>query len=161
MSEKIDEIRSIIVNKKAFHDFVIMQKVEAGISLKGTEVKSIKTAKISITDGFGVISTGEFYLKNVHISKYPFGNRINHDPLRIRKLLLHKGEIIKLGSKIKEKGFTFVPLRVYEKKGIIKIEMGLAKGKRVYNKKDDIRKKDEMRDLKRNFKLSNLSGKLK
>ncbi|HEB30928.1 MAG TPA: SsrA-binding protein SmpB [Spirochaetes bacterium] len=161
MSKKNDEIRPILVNKKAFYDFDISQKVEAGISLKGTEVKSIKSGKISITDGFGIITNGEFFLKNVHVSKYPFGNRINHDPLRTRKLLLHKSEIIKLGVKIKEKGFTFVPLKVYEKKGVIKIEMGLAKGKRVYNKKDDIRKKDEMRDLKRNFKLSNLSGKLK
>ena len=161
MSEKKEEIKSILVNKKAFHNYEIIQKVEAGISLKGTEVKSIKSGKISISDGYGTISNGEFFLKNVHISTYPFGNRINHDPLRIRKLLLHRGEIIKLGSKIKEKGFTFVPLKVYEKNGIIKIEMGLAKGKRVYNKKDDIRKKDEMRDLKRNFKLSNLTGKLK
>jgi SsrA-binding protein len=161
MSEKKDETRSILVNKKAFRDFDIIQKVEAGISLRGTEVKSVKNGKISVSDGFGIVKNGEIFLKNVHISKYPFGNRTNHDPLRIRKLLLHKREILKLGAKIKEKGFTLVPLKVYEKKGIIKIEMGLAKGKKVYNKKDDIRKKDEMRDLKRNFKISNLSGKLK
>ena len=161
MSEKKDESRSILVNKKAYRDFDIIQKIEAGISLKGTEVKSIKSGKISVSDGFGVIKNGEIFLKNVHVSKYPFGNRINHDPLRMRKLLLHKREILKLGAKIKEKGFTLVPLKVYEKKGVIKIEMGLAKGKRAYNKKDDIKKKDEMRELKRSFKTSNLSGKLK
>ena len=161
MSGKNDEIKSILVNKKAYRDFDIIQSMEAGISLKGTEVKSIKSGKINISDGFGIIKNGEFFLKNVHVSKYPFGNRINHDPLRIRKLLLHKREILKLGAKVQEKGFTIVPLKVYEKKGVIKIEIGLAKGKRLYNKKDDIRKKDEMRDLKRDFKISNLSGKLK
>lgn len=161
MEDKKDDIKYIQINKKAYRDFNILQTVEAGIALKGTEVKSIKDGKINFKDGFGYVKNGECFLKNVHISKYPFGNRINHDPLRNRKLLLHKREIIKLSSKINEKGFTLVPLKIYIKRGIIKVEMGLARGKTLFNKKEAIRKKDEIRELKRNFKLTNLSGKLK
>ena len=161
MSEKNVEIKKILVNKKALHDFFVIQTIEAGIALKGTEVKSIKDGKISFKDGFCFIKNGEMFLKKVHINQYPFGNRINHDPLRERKLLLHKKEIIKLDSKVREKGFTLLPLKIYLKNGKIKVEIGLAKGKKFYNKKEDIRKKDELRELKRNFKLSKLSGKLK
>lgn len=156
MSKETSEVKTITVNKKAYQDFSIMHTIEAGIVLKGTEVKSIKNGKISLQDGFGFIKNGEIFLKNVHISQYTFGNRTNHDPVRVRKLLLHKSEIVKLGSRIKEKGFTLVPLKVYVKRGKIKVEMGLVRGKRVYNKREEIRKKDEMRDLKRSFKISNL-----
>ena len=161
MSDQKKNIRQIAVNKKAFHDFFIIQRIEAGVSLQGTEVKSIKRGNINFRDGYCFIKNNEIFLRNVHVGKYSYGNRINHDPLRTRKLLLHKGEIKKLNSKIKEKGYTLIPLVVYEKSGKIKIDIGLVKGKRLYNKKEDIRKKDEMRDLKRNFKLTKLSGKLK
>lgn len=161
MADNKNGIKYIQVNKKAYRDFDILQTVEAGIALKGTEVKSIKDGKINFKDGFGYIKNGECFLKNIHISQYPFGNRINHDPVRDRKLLLHKREILKLSSKINEKGLTLVPLKIYIKRGIIKVEMGLARGKTLFNKKEDIRKKDEIRDLKRNFKLTDLSGRLK
>ncbi len=162
MSEKkTDGTRNILVNRKAYHDFSVIQTVEAGISLTGTEVKSAKEGKVSFRDGFCFIKDGEIFLKNVHISRYSYGNRINHDPDRDRKLLLHKREITRLNSKVREKGLTIVPLRMYEKRGMIKLEIGLVKGKRLYDKKEDIRARDQMRDLKRSFKLSNLSGKLK
>jgi len=161
MTQKTSEIKKIVVNKKALHDFSIVDQFEAGIVLKGTEVKSIKSGKVSLKDGFCFIKNGEMFLKNVHVDQYPFGNRINHDPLRERKLLLHKNEINKLHAKVREKGYTLVPLNIYERNGKIKLEIGLAKGKRLYNKKEEIRKRDEARDLKRSFKLSNLSGKLR
>ncbi len=151
----------ITKNKKAFHDFQIIERIEAGIELKGTEVKSVKAGNINLKDGYAFIKNGEVFLKNVHISQYPYGHSVNHDPLRTRKLLLHKREIIKLSSKIKEKGYTLIPLRAYIKNGLIKIELGLCKGKRIYNKKEDIRKRDQLKELKRGFKLSNISGKLK
>ncbi len=161
MPEKNTEEKVLFTNKKAYHDFTIIQKIEAGISLLGTEVKSIRDRNISLKDGFAFIRSGEIFLKNVHISQYPFGNRMNHDPVRERKLLLHKSEIQKLRSKIREKGYTLVPLRVYLKNGRVKVELGLVRGKRLYNKKEDIRKRDESRELKRHFKASNLSGQLK
>ena len=158
--DKID-IKEISKNKKAFHDFQIVERLEAGIELKGTEVKSVKAGNINLKDGYAYIKNGEVYFKNVHISQYPYGHSINHDPLRLRKLLLHKHEILKLQSKIKEKGYTLIPLRAYIRKGLIKIELGLCKGKRLYNKREDIKKKDQLRELKRSFKLSDISGKLK
>ncbi len=161
MPEKSTEEKVLVTNKKAYHDFTIIQKIEAGISLLGTEVKSIRDRNISLKDGFAFIRSGEIFLKNVHISQYPFGNRMNHDPVRERKLLLHKSEIQKLRSKIREKGYTLVPLRVYLKDGRVKVELGLVRGKKLYNKKEDIRKRDESRELKRHFKASNLSGQLK
>ena len=161
MSDKKSERKKIVVNRKALHDFTIIDRIEAGVVLKGTEVKSIKNGKVSLNDGFCFIRDSEMYLKNVHIDQYPFGNRANHDPMREKKLLLHRNEIKKLHSKVKEKGYTLIPLQVYEKKGIIKFEIGLARGKRLYDKKEEIRKRDEARDLRRSFKSSNLSGKLR
>jgi len=161
MTEQNTEEKVLATNKKAYHDFTIIQKIEAGISLVGTEVKSIKAGNINLKDGFAFIRSGEMFLKNVHISQYPFGNRVNHDTVRERKLLLHKGEILNLYSKTREKGYTLIPLRVYLKGGRIKVELGLVRGKRLYNKKNDIRKKDESRELRRHFKTSNLSGRLK
>lgn len=161
MNNKKNETRTFAVNKKAYHEFNILQKVEAGIVLLGTEVKSTIAGNINLSDGFCLVRNGEIFLKNVHISPYSFGNRVNHDPLRERKLLLHKREITKLGSKVKEKGLTIIPLRVYRRNHKIKLELGLGKGKKLYSKKEDIKKKDTARDLKRRFKTSDLSGKLK
>jgi SsrA-binding protein len=142
------EERTLATNKKAYHDYTVLQKIEAGIALQGTEVKSAKSGNINLKDGFAFIKNGEVFLRNVHISPYPFGNRMNHDPLRERKLLLHKREISKLEARVREKGFTLVPLRVYAKKGRIKVELGLVKGKKLYDKREAIRKKDQSRDLK-------------
>jgi SsrA-binding protein len=161
MADKNTEHKVLATNKKAYHEFTIIQKNEAGISLLGTEVKSIRAGNINLKDGYAFIKSGEVFLKNVHISQYPFGNRINHEPVRDRKLLLHREEIRKLHAKIREKGYTLVPLRVYIKDGKVKVELGLVRGKRLYNKKDDIRKRDESRELRRSFKSSNLSGRLK
>ena len=155
------EEKNITTNRKALHDFHVVERIEAGISLKGTEVKSIKEGNIVLKDGFCNIRDCELFLKNVHIGHYSFGNRLNHEPMRERKLLLHKHEISKLDSKIKEKGLTLIPIRVYVKKGKIKLELGLVRGKRLYNKREDIKMRDEMRDLKRDFKLSDLTRKMK
>jgi SsrA-binding protein len=151
----------ITTNKKAFHDYEVLQKLEAGISLLGTEVKAVKSGNINLKDGYCFVRNGEIFLKNVHIGGYRYANRMNHEPLRVRKLLLHKSEIRKLHAKIKEKGYTLVPLRIYLKKGRVKCEIGLVRGKRLYNKKNDIKKKDMQRDLRESYKTSNLSGNLK
>lgn len=161
MAIKNSEEKTITVNRKAFGDFNLHQRMEAGIALTGTEVKSAKGGKISLKEGFCYMKRGELWLKNVHIAQYPFGNRLNHDPLRERKLLLHRAEIDKLKVKLREKGLTLVPLRAYVKRGRIKVELGLASGKRQFDKRDAIRKKDEVRELGRDFKVSDLSGKLK
>ena len=161
MAQRKNETQTILVNKRAYHDFAVLQTYEAGIALEGTEVKSVKTGEISFQDGFCLIKNGELFLRNVNISQYPFGNLNNHEPLRERKLLLHKGEILKLSSKVKEKGLTIVPLKVYTKNGKVKVEIGLAKGKKLFNKRDDIRKKDEAREMRGSYKSGNLSGKLR
>jgi SsrA-binding protein len=161
MSAQSGEEKIITVNRKAFGDFNLHQRMEAGIALTGTEVKSAKDGKVSLREGFCYLKKDELWLKNVHIAQYPFGNRLNHDPLRERKLLLHRAEINKLKVKLREKGLTLVPLRVYVKRGRIKVELGLASGKRQYDKRDAIRKKDENRELGREFKVSDLTGKLK
>jgi SsrA-binding protein len=159
---KVSMVEDLIVkNKKAFHDYTILERLEAGIVLMGTEVKSIKNRNVTLKDGYCFIQNGEIFLRNVHIGKYPFGNRVNHEPLRERKLLLHKREIHKLYQKIKERGYTLVPLQIYLKNGKIKFELGLVKGKKLYDRKEEIKKKDISRDLKNNYKLSNLSGPLK
>jgi SsrA-binding protein len=143
---------SIIVNKKAFHDFQILEKYEAGIELKGTEVKSCKTGNISLADTFAKIDRGELFLYNVHISPYEHGNRYNHDPKRPRKLLMHKREILKLNQQIREKGNTIVPLRFYLKNGKIKVEIAIAKGKTKGDKRDTLREKHDNLAMKRAIK---------
>jgi SsrA-binding protein len=148
-------------NKKAFHDFNILQRIEAGIALVGTEVKSVKGGNINLKDGYCFVRDGEVFLRNVHIGTYRFANRLNHEPLRERKLLLHREEIRKLHAKIKERGFTLVPLLVYQKGGNIKVEIGLVQGKKLYDKKEDIKKRDMSRDLKERYGSSHLSGNLK
>ncbi len=143
-------------NKKAYHDYFIEEKYECGIALHGTEVKSLRMGKCSIKESFVRIENGEVYVYGMHVSPYEKGNIFNKDPLRVKKLLLHKQEINKLVGKIKEKGFTLVPLQVYFSNGRAKIEIGLARGKKLYDKRDDIAKKDQRRETEREFKVKNL-----
>ena len=161
MAQKEKGEAILVRNKKAFHDYTILQTLEAGVSLLGTEVKSVKGGNVVLKDGYCFIRNGEVFLRNVHIGAYPYAHGMNHDPVRERKLLLHKSEIRKLNAKIKEKGLTLVPLQVYQKYGKVKIEIGLVRGKRLYDKKEDIKKRDMSRDLKQNYRTSNLSGGLK
>ena len=143
-------------NKKAYHDYFIEEKYECGIALHGTEVKSMRMGKCSIKEAFVRIENGEVYVYGMHVSPYEKGNIFNKDPLRVKKLLLHKQEINKLIGKIKEKGYTLVPLQVYFHNGKAKVEIGLAKGKKLYDKRDDIAKKDQRRETEREFKVKNL-----
>ena len=151
-----DSIKLIANNKKAYHDYFIEQKYEAGIELVGTEVKSLRGGKCSIKESFIRIEGGQVYVYGMHISPYEKGNIFNKDPLRVRKLLLHRYEINKIMGKISEKGYTLVPLQVYLKGSLVKIEIALAKGKKLYDKRQDIAKKDIQRDNERNFKVQNL-----
>lgn len=137
-----EEKKIIANNKKARHDFFIDEVFEAGIVLKGTEVKSLRQGKVSVKESFCVIERGEAFIVGMHISPYEFGNRFNEDPLRKRKLLLNRREINKILGKIKEKGNAFVPLTVYIKNGLVKVEVALARGKKLYDKREDIAKKD-------------------
>ena len=149
-------VKLIANNKKAYHDFFILDTYEAGIALHGTEVKSLRMGKCSIKESFIRIDDGDVFIYGMHISPYEKGNIFNKDPMRIRKLLLHKTEIHKLLGKIKEKGMAVVPLKVYLKGSLVKVEIGLAKGKKLYDKRDDIAKKDQQREAQRDFKIRNL-----
>ena len=148
-------IKQIAQNHKAFHDYFVLERFEAGIELFGTEVKSIRMGKCSVKEAFVKIDRGEVYVCGMHISPYEKGNIFNKDPLRVRKLLLHKSEINKLIGKTKEKGMAIVPLKVYFSKSLVKVEIGLAKGKKLYDKRDDIAKKDQKREAEREFKIRN------
>lgn len=141
--------KNIVVNRKAEHDYFISQRIEAGISLVGTEVKSLRLGKANLTDAYASIIDNEVWLINAHISKFDQGSFNNHEPLRKRKLLLKRSEIRKLKFRLQEKGFTLIPLRLYLKDNKIKIELGLAKGKKLYDKRESIAKKDLKRDLER------------
>ena len=152
-----ESIKLIANNKKAYHDYFIEEKYEAGIVLHGTEVKSLRMGRCSIKESFIRIEDGEVYVYNMHISPYEKGNIFNKDPLRIRKLMLHKYEINKLLGKMAEKGYTVVPLQVYFKGSLVKVEIGLAKGKKLYDKRNDIAKKDQRREAEKEFKIRNLS----
>lgn len=149
-------IKLVANNKKAYHDYFIDEKYEAGIELFGTEVKSIRMGKCSVKEAFVKIDRGEVYVTGMHISPYEKGNIFNKDPLRVRKLLLHKNEILKLSGKTAEKGYTLVPLQVYFKGSLVKVEIGLARGKKLYDKRADIAKKDQRRELEKEFKIKNL-----
>lgn len=149
-------VKLIANNKKAYYDYFIDEKYEAGIELYGTEVKSIRMGKCSVKEAFVKIDRGEVYVWGMHVSPYEKGNIFNKDPLRVRKLLLHKNEILKLGGKISEKGYTLVPLQVYFKGSLAKVEIGLARGKKLYDKRADIAKKDQRRELEKEFKVKNL-----
>ena len=143
-------------NKKAYHDYFIEEKYEAGISLAGTEVKSLRMGRCSIKEAFIRIEHDEVFVYNMHISPYEKGNIFNKDPLRVRKLLLHRQEIRKIQGHITQKGYTIVPLSVYFKDSLVKIEIGMARGKKLYDKRQDIAKKDQRREAERKFKVSNL-----
>ena len=148
-------VKLIANNKKAYHDYFILETYEAGISLAGTEVKSMRMGKCSIKESFIRIENGEVFVYGMHISPYEKGNIFNKDPLRVRKLLLHKQEINKLLGKMKEKGMTLVPLKGYLKGSLVKVEIGLAKGKKLYDKRADIAQKDQAREAQRDFKIRN------
>lgn len=151
-----ETMKLVANNKKAYHDYFIEEKYECGVALHGTEVKSLRMGKCSIKEAFVRIENGEVYVYGMHISPYEKGNIFNKDPLRVKKLLLHKQEINKLIGKIKEKGYTLVPLQVYFSNGRAKVEIGLAKGKKLYDKREDIAKKDQRRENEREFKIKNL-----
>lgn len=152
MGKQHTGVKAAATNRRAYHEFFILETYEAGIALTGTEVKSLRQGKANINDAFARIDNGECVLYEMHISPYEFGNRFNPDPKRPRKLLLHKREILKLHSEIKEKGLTLIPLKVYFTRGIAKVEIGLAKGKKLYDKRDDLAKKEADRKIDRAMK---------
>ena len=151
-----ETMKLVANNKKAYHDYFVDEKIEAGLVLHGTEVKSLRMGKCSIKESFIRIENGEMFVYGMHISPYEKGNIFNKDPLRVKKLLLHKSEINKLTGKIKEKGFTIVPLQVYFREGRAKMEIGLCRGKKLYDKRQDIAKKDMKREAEKEFKIRNL-----
>ena len=148
-----EEMKLVANNKKAYHDYFIEEKYEAGLVLHGTEVKSLRMGKCSIKEAFIRIENGEVCIYGMHISPYEKGNIFNKDPLRVRKLLLHKSQIQKLIGNSAEKGYTIVPLQVYFSNGRAKIEIGLAKGKKLYDKRQDIAKKDQKREAEKELKV--------
>ena len=144
--------RPLAQNKKARHDYNILETVEAGIVLTGTEIKSVREGRVTLKDGFAQIKNDEAWRENVHISEYTAGNRFNHDPLRRRKLLLHKKQIVQLGQKTSAKGVTLVPLKVYLKNGFAKVLIGVATGKHEYDKRETIKRRDQEREIQRTLK---------
>lgn len=146
------EGKLIAQNRKARHDYTVVDTMEAGIVLQGTEIKSIRNGRINLKDGFARIRNGEAYLMNVHISPYEQGNIFNHEPLRTRKLLLHKKQIAKLVAETKNTGITIIPLKVYIKNGYAKVLIGLAKGKKQYDKREDLKRKEVDRQISRTLK---------
>ncbi len=154
--EKNEPQKLVANNKKAYHDYFIDETYETGVALHGTEVKSIRMGKCSIKESFVRIENGEVFVYGMHVSPYEKGNLFNKDPLRVKKLLMHRQEINKLEGKIREKGYTLVPLQVYFKNGKVKVEIGLARGKKLYDKRESIAKKDARRETEREFKVKNL-----
>lgn len=146
------EGKVVAQNKKAYHDFFIEETYEAGIVLQGTEIKSIRASKVNLKDAYARVQDGEVFLYNMHVSPYEQGNRFNHDPLRPRKLLLHNREIAKLFGETKEAGYSLVPLKLYFKNGFCKVLVGLAKGKKNYDKREDLKQKEAKRDIERAFR---------
>lgn len=155
MSAK-EAIKLVANNKKAYHDYFIEEKYEAGIELFGTEVKSIRQGKCSIKEAYVSIDNGEAFVEGMNISPYEKGNIFNREPLRKRRLLLHKREIMKLAGQVQAKGYTLMPLQVYFKNGRVKIEIGLARGKKLYDKRDDLKKKALKRETERDFRNSQI-----
>lgn len=147
MGEKI-----VTINRKARHNYEILESFEAGMALTGTEVKSLREGRVNLKDSYAKVEGGEVYLVNSHISPYSHGNIQNHDPLRERKLLLHKGEIKRLRGKTEERGLTLIPLKIYFSRGRAKIELALARGKRQYDKREQIKRRDADREMEREFK---------
>lgn len=151
-----DSIKLIANNKKARFDYFIEETYEAGIALAGTEVKSLRMGKCSIKESYVRVENGEVFIYGMHISPYEKGNIFNKDPLRIRKLLMHRQEIHKLCGRIAQQGYTLVPLQVYFKGSLVKVQIGLARGKKLYDKRQDIAKKDQRREAEKQFKVKNL-----
>ena len=151
-----DSIKQIANNKKAFHDFFVEESLECGIQLFGTEVKSLRLGQASIKESFCQIRNGECFIVGMHINPYEKGNIFNKDPLRDRKLLLHRREIDRLLGKIKEQGYTLMPLRLYFKGSLVKLDMGLCRGKKIYDKREDMKKKAQRRELEKEFKKANI-----
>lgn len=147
-----EPVKLVANNKKAYHDYFIEEKYECGIELFGTEVKSIRMGRCSIKEAYVSIDHGEAFIEGMNISPYEKGNIFNRDPLRRRRLLLHKNEILKLGQAVQQKGYTIMPLQVYFRRGRVKIEIGLARGKKLYDKRDDLRKKALRRETERDYK---------
>ena len=150
MSE--EGIKVITENRKAFHDYFVEEKLETGIILRGTEIKSIRRGKVNLKDSYARVEGGELWLYQMHISPYEEGNRFNHEPLRPRKLLLHKGEINKLIGKVQQQGLTLVPLKLYLKHGLAKVDLGVCKGKKNYDKRQDIAERDAKREIERHMR---------
>ena len=148
-------IKPIAQNKKAYHDYFVEETYECGLSLMGTEVKSMRQGKVNLKESFCILRNGEVFAEGMHISPYDQGNRFNHDPLRTRKLLLHKYEIIKLLGKIQEKGYTLIPLNLYFKKGKVKVTVALVTGKKLYDKRQALAEKEAKRDIERRMKSRN------
>ncbi len=156
MKAKKEPQKRIANNKKAYHDYFVEETYEAGVALHGTEVKSMRMGKCSIKESFIRIEEGEIFVYGMHVSPYEKGNLFNKDPLRVKKLLMHKYEIGRLAGKVAEKGYTLVPLQVYFKDGRVKVEVGLCRGKKLYDKRQDIARKDMRRETERDFKVKNL-----
>lgn len=152
MVKKAQHEPPLAQNRKASHDYYILDTLEAGIALTGTEIKSVRAGRLNLKDGFAQIKNGEAWLMNVHISEYTQGNRFNHDPLRNRKLLLHRKQIIKLADETSGKGITLVPLKVYLKNGFAKVLLGVAQGKHNYDKRETIKRRDQEREIRRTLK---------
>ena len=152
MSENQDKIKIIAKNKAARFNYQIDETVEAGLVLTGSEVKSLRQGKANLKDGYGRITDGEVFLHEIHISPYSHAGYSQHEPLRIRKLLLHKREIKRLTGKIREKAYSFIPVKLYFREGKVKVEMGLAKGKKLYDKRETIKKRDQQREAEAAFK---------
>ncbi len=152
-----EPIKVVAENRKARHDYFIEETYEAGIALVGTEVKSLRAGKANLRDSYAEVINGEVFLQNMHISPYEKGNRFNHDPKRPRKLLLHKSEIRRLIGRTMQKGYTLIPLRVYFKRGKAKVELALARGKKLYDKRESIAKRDAEREIAREFRGRNHS----
>ena len=156
MAGKREPQKLIANNKKAYHDYFVEESYEAGVALHGTEVKSMRMGTCSIKEAFIRIERGEIFVYGMHVSPYEKGNLFNKDPLRVKKLLMHKQEIGRLAGKVAEKGYTLVPLQVYFKNGRVKVEVGLCRGKKLYDKRQDMARKDMRRETEREFKVKNL-----
>ncbi len=147
-----NSIKTIAVNKKAFHDYFVLEKIEAGIELFGTEVKSIRAGRVNLKDAWCAVDGGEMFINGMHISHYEQGNIFNKDPMRVRRLLMHKKEIMRLFGQIKQEGFSLIPLSVYFRGSKVKVEVGLCKGKKLYDKREDMARKSANREMQREMK---------
>lgn len=145
----LDGVKVVAVNRRATHDYFIDERYEAGMALTGTEIKSIREGRINLREGYARVVNGEVFLTNVHIAPYEQGNRYNHEPLRDRKLLLHRNQIAELVGRVRQRGYTLIPMQVYLKNGRAKVEIGLARGKHQYDKRESIAKRDAQRDIER------------